>query len=1384
MIPLDAGAGLGEDHLNHTTNAAHPPQPTCLRGSSLRVFVSYSTPDLKMAEGLVDALKPVVGGFEAYFAPRSNVGGIYWIPRLGEEIAAADVLLLLLGAKVGSWQELEYYEAFRLNRGSGRPRVVPVLLGRDCPSLAFLHQFHRVRGEGKAPPILVGELVAAFAGADAAAANPEPWRDTNPYRGLQAMGTNSAAFFFGRETVTGDVLQALRQTSGQVLALVGNSGVGKSSIVQAGVLAALRSRLWPGEPARGWPRDLDDSHRWLMLSLKPGERPLKALARAFTQSWLDDPADADAQANKWAENFHNGTTLDELAQVALDKLAERAGEAVPARLLLYIDQSEELYSRADKAQAARFSELVAAGCRAPNLSVLASLRADYYGHLQADTPLFTASRRIDIPPPTEAELERMITQPVALLGARFAMPAMVPLVAQAAARESGGLPLLSYMMADAWEAMRGDEAGELRFPVEITDIGRPLTERAETFLRRNPGQEDTLRRLLTLRLAHVPKEGEPVRRRATQAECGAEEWALAQELAGPDWRLLTLSESGDVLLAEVAHETLLRKWPRLAGWLDVERGFLVWLGQLDAARLAWQEAPPDKRAAALLMGLPLETARHWLATRGEDLSEDDQAFIADSIARDEEAQAQAAEQARLLQEANRSLEKQVFELHLEQARVRVNIAEQQLEKGLADEALAIMVHAFPPELRDRWGDLLAASGPRLRPYKIVEQSRNTLALRGHENDVTSAVFSPDGTRILTASRDNTARLWDAATGAERVVLSGHEETVWSAVFSPDGTRILTASRDNTTRLWDAATGAERAVLSGHESTVTSAVFSPDGTRILTASGDNTARLWDAATGAERVVLSGHEETVWSAVFSPDGTRILTTSQDNTTRLWDAATGAERAVLRGHERCVNSAVFSPDGTRILTASDDNTARLWDAATGAERAVLRGHEYAVNSAVFSPDGTRILTASWDTTARLWDAGTGAERAVLRGHEGLVTSAVFSPDSTRILTASGDHTARLWDAATGAERAVLSGHESIVTSAVFSPDGTRILTASHDNTARLWDAATGAERVVLSGHESTVTSAVFSPDGTRILTASDDTTARLWDAATGAERAVLSGHESTVTSAVFSPDGTRILTASRDNTARLWDAATGAERVVLSGHEETVWSAVFSPDGTRILTASWDTTARLWDAATGAERVVLSGHESTVTSAVFSPDGTRILTASGDNTARLWDAATGAERAVLRGHEDWVRSAVFSPDGTRILTASWDNTARLWDAATGAERAVLRGHEDRVMSAVFSPDGSRILTASEDNTARLWDAATGAERAVLRGHEGVVRSAVFSLDGTRILTASADNTARLWDVNDIPTFEQLIDRARAQVERAKILTPQQERDFFLRQ
>jgi len=851
----------------------------------------------------------------------------------------------------------------------------------------------------------------------------------------------------------------------------------------------------------------------------------------------------------------------------------------------------------------------------------------------------------------------------------------------------------------------------------------------------------------------------------------AEDGKVPSRLSRLNWIFMDTSEALGTGL-----DTLAAALTRDISWIREHTR----IGEL-AAR--WANAR-NKEEHALLRGKDIDDAELWISSRPPqspetpEVTDGQRAFIRESRRAEQEQAQRAREQITrtawfqrwfgralagvgvLLVAGIVGVIWQDIETTRREQSVFLNPIDRATGEQRYDRAMRYALVTYPAKGSWPWTPLSTALEGKLGGAAVM--TRLLLRMRGHQDAVVFAGFSPDGARVLTASGDKTARVWDAATDEVIAVLAGHKGWVYSAAFSPDGTRVVTAAEDKTARVWDAATGREIAVLKGHcpsgqdygafGCSVLGAAFSPDGSRVVTASGDTTARVWDAATGEEIAVLKGHCPpdldyelgcSVHSAVVSPNGTRIVTASDDNTARIWDAATGKEIASLAGHEDTVYSAAFSPDGTRVVTAAEDKTARIWDAATGKEIAVLKGHGAAVVRAVFSPDGTRIVTASSDYTARVWDAATGEEVAVLRGHEGGVTSAAFSPDGTRVVTASHDRTVRLWDGPTG-KIAVLGGHDGTVRSAAFSQDGTRVITASIDGTARLWDAAAGAEIAVFRGHGDSVFSAEFSPDGTRIVTASHDKTARLWDAAAGAEIAVFKGHGGSVSSAEFSPDGTQIVTASGDKTVRLWDTATDKEIATFNGHEGEVTSAAFSSDGTRVITVG-EKTARVWDAAAGKEISVFKGHGESV---AFSSDGTRVITV-GDKTARVWDAAAGKEIAVFKGHGESVTSAAFSPDGTRIVTASFDKTARVWDVATGREIAVLKGHGDVVSRAAFSPDGTRIVTASWDKIARIWDAATGREIAVLMGHEGAVLSAAFSPNGTRIVTASFDGTARVWDV-----------------------------------
>jgi WD40 repeat protein/serine/threonine protein kinase len=593
-----------------------------------------------------------------------------------------------------------------------------------------------------------------------------------------------------------------------------------------------------------------------------------------------------------------------------------------------------------------------------------------------------------------------------------------------------------------------------------------------------------------------------------------------------------------------------------------------------------------------------------------------------------------------------------------------------------------------------------------------------------------------------------------AADAQLMAITGHAARVRSIQFSPDGTRLITAAFDNTARVWDAQTGQQKLLIEGHKAPVLSAYYAPNGRFIVTASLDKTARIWDAATGRELLVLE-HADRVRSAVFSPDGTRIVTASYDNIARVWDASTGQETAKLLGHSELVTFASFSPDGRRVVTSSNDKTARVWDAASGRQIMELRGHIDRVITAYYSPDGARILTGSGDKTARIWDAATGQTVQVLRGNTQLIACAAFSPDGRRVVTADYDYSTRIFDSETGQQISIFNGHTDNVEWAAFSPDGRRIATASVDKTARVWNAGTGEVRQFI-GHTDLLPYAAFSSDGRRIVTSSFDQTVRVWEVASGRQLLLLQHHDR-VTKVSFSPDGTRIASASIDHSGYIWNAESGAQLMQLSGHTEGLFWIAFSPDGRRVGTTSLDKSVRIWDPVTGREQMKLMGHTAAVGAIAFSPDGSRVITAGEDKTARVWDLATGRQILLLAAHTDAVEDATFSADGRRMATASDDGTARIWDADSGNEIMLLRGHKDQVTAIRFSPDRSRFVTASDDRTARIWDAATGQQLLVLK-HPNFVESATFSPDGRQVLTAGDDGVARIWDASTQPIEVQI--------------------------
>ena len=1138
----------------------------------------------------------------------------------------------------------------------------------------------------------------------------------NPFRGFEPFEYAHRSIFFGRDEEVAALCEQLlrREAAGTPGVLVeGGSGCGKSSFLRAGVLPALiHPDMKPGASAdrlRARPVPEGASRAIWRTGLLPVNAPEHKIAASVLSCW---------------QCYPDLRTEGEVSLETLEALVGWWRGRWPAhrRFVWILDQFEEIFDHAQGvATIERLGEFL---CELQELGAwtLVSIRADALPLFKAHAALrqvFGSNEGHYYLETVKAEvLEDVIVRPATAAALRFGQTpsgkSLDHVLRYEAHREAGNaLPLLQFTLAELYQR-RTDRVLTYEAYTALQGSLGIVGTLATSVLESIPEDSRVAPSRLFRALVTLDEHGRAIRRYAALTETRDDD-ALTHALAAFVRARLCVSDKRDGEgVVSFAHDALLRTWPALVDWLKDEAGLLQTrdLAQREM-QLWWKHgksdawlAPADK--LAVFEGL--ETAGVTVAGPVRDFIDRSRRRVRRTTRLRRSAVAMMAALAIVASVAGWVASRKQREAEYETARAL------DAQSRLLTETAAQRLRDF--DLADAQGIILEvlSDAPFARSHtpeavSVFQEIRAADAaiavLAGHGDFLRSAVYSPDGTRIVTAALDKTARIWDARTGAQLAVLSGHGDRVNSAVFSPDGGRILTASADKTARIWDARTGAQLLVISGDVDRMISAAYSPDGTRIVTTSYGKTAVIWDARTGARLAALSGHAATVVYAAYSPDGTRIVTASADKTARIWDAETGKQLAVLSGHGATVESAAYSPDGTRIVTASYDKTARIWDAYTASQLVVLSGHGATVYSASYSHDGTHIVTASADKTARLWDTRSGAQVAVLSGHGDRVASAAYSPDGTRIVTASVDQTARIWDVRAGMPLAVLSGHGDRVNRAVYSPDGSRIVTASFDQTARIWDADAGTVLAVLAGHGDRVISVAYSHDGTHVVTASDDKTARIWDARTGTQLTVLSGHAATVGFAEYSPDGDYVVTASFDRTARIWDAHTGTQLAMLSGHAATVESAAYSPDGTHIVTASDDKTARIWDVHTGAQLAVLSGHAAAVESVAYSPDGMHIVTASDDKTARIWDVSTNRPLAVLSGHSDRVLSAAYSPDGTHIVTASDDKTARIWDARTGQQLTVLAGHGDRVASAAYSPDGARIVTASQDGITRIWDA-----------------------------------------------------------------------------
>jgi WD40 repeat protein len=1154
-----------------------------------------------------------------------------------------------------------------------------------------------------------------------AATTPPTWLDLGrrptkicPYRGLFAFAEEDAPFFFGRETFTDMLIEAVHHQP--LVAVMGSSGSGKSSVVFAGLIKRLR-----------------DTGDWQIIHFRPGLRPLFSLATAVVSH-----QQVYRSRTERLNEIRNLTTHLQTCENSLrDTMDDIFWENSSQRLLLVADQFEELYTlcRDTQQRQAFLDRLIEAIHNCHHFTVVLTLRADFLGQALSYRPFADALQYADLKlaPMTNTELQAAVEKPAALLGVTLEK-GLSKRIVSAVSAAPGNLPLLEFALTQLWEKQHNTQLTHRAYD-EMGGVEAALASYADEIYHQLNDKEQQRAQRIFIQLVQPGEGTEDTRRVATRTEVGEENWDLVTYLA--DGRLVVTGYDEKIAweTVEIVHEALIGSWGKLQQWMQLDRDFRSWQEQLRAAMRTWESSNCDE--GALLRGKPLCDAEYWQNERFLELSAVERNFIGLS----EELRKRETHQ----QKRRRQLTIWGLSGGLVIALSLAGVARWQWQNAIISQitttsASSEALFASHQELEALTAAMRAGRQLQKLPWVKTETRTTVIStlqhllyriknynhLEGDGSRIQDLVFRPDGEMFATVSWDGAVKLWQPDGRLLNKPWLNDLKDISAVAFSPDSKIIATAS-GKTVTLWNLK-GKMLNRLEGHQYTVVNLAFSPDSKMIVTASGD-------AASGQGAVQL-----------WRQDGTLLKTLEDKKNSRLDFQLTVA----------------FSPNGEMIASGGWHGTLRLWN-KDGTSISKTHLGAGAINTVSFSPNSQMIVTGTSYGSVNIHQVDGTLTTTFSADKDGGVWGVSFSPNSQIIATAGSDRTVKLWKL-DGTLVNTLSGHRDVVQTVAFSPEGRMIASASHDGTVKLWKPYRPPMPALKPG--SQVYTVRFSPDGRQIATTSGYRTVTLWNRE-GTLLQTGEWHDSPVVGIDFSPDNQMIATASGDQYVKLWKS-DGTLIKPLERHTSKFLGVSFSPDSQMIAAASEDGTVKLWkQLATGdfstSPHNTLSGHTKAVRAVAFSPDGEMIATASDDKTVKLWKRKVTGEFSTsphntLSGHTQAVNAVAFSPDGEMIATASHDSTIKLWKT-DGSFIKTLTGHRDAVSAIVFSPDGEMIATASHDSTIKLWK-TDGSFIKTLTGHRDAVSAIVFSPDGQTLASASKDETVILWNWQENLDIERLLE------------------------
>jgi WD40 repeat protein len=1217
----------------------------------------------------------------------------------------------------------------------------------------------------------------------------------NPYKGLQAFQESDAENFFGREHLIEQLRDRLLDDHPlfRFLAVVGPSGSGKSSVVKAGLIPALRRGAIP------------QSENWYILEMLPGMTPFEELEAALLRVAVEQP-----------ENLGQRLRSDPktLVQVIDEILPDPQ-----AQLLLAIDQFEEIFTQLeDDPTRQMFLDNVYYAITDPNsrVRVVVTLRADFY-----DRPLMYPNiselmqqRTEVVIPMTPDELERSITAPARRARVSFEQGLPSAIVSEVN-EQPGVLPMLQYALTELFER-RSENIINFQAYRELGGVLGALARRAdEIYEELSPSQQEATRQLF-LRLVTLGEGKEDTRRRALQSEI-LSAVSDPKEMQGVidtfgRYRLLTFDRDpvSRTPTAEVAHEAIIREWGRLRTWLDESREDIRLQRLLGAAARDWHDARQDP--SFLLRGGRLVQFEEWAQRTNLALTPEERDYLSASIT---ERERLAAEEVKR-QERERLSEKRarqrlrfiiatlliasVMGIMLSLAVFRQSrLAAQQRDNAQTQVAVAATAQSDAQNQANLASTSQANAVQQAALAQTAEGNAQVEAVNAQNQAAiaaTAQIEAQSQANLASTSQVNAEQQAGVAQTQAAVAATAQSDAQNQAEIASTSQANAESQAEEAQRQANIAATSQADAITQAEEAQRQANIAATAQIEAQNQADEAQNQANIAATAQ-IEAQQEAETARSLALAANAQQLLESNSPLALRLAYEANQvpapssqaqrvliaavfeAPRLYFKEESGGINQVLIAPDGQIAASANAAGSITLWDLTTGEALARLQGHTAPVNSLAFSPDGRFLVSGSEDTTAVVWELSSRNPVLTLADHQTGINKVVYSPDGLLIAAAAQDGTVKLWTAADGVLEATYQAFgNTIANTLAFSPDNSRLAVAYTD-AILIWTLNNGRFSI-LDDQPNRVRALAYNLDGTQLLSSGNirEGAPQLWDIKNTIFRP-LPQQNGAVNSVAYSPDGTRILTGADDFTVVIYDAANNISLRRLLGHTSPVISAQFSPDGQFILSASSDGVIYLWDANPASQTREYtapdqtSAHLGGLGAVIFDPRNSQILSASNDGVLKQWglEGDLKLERDLGRPSTLELHLALnpqSPPEAPQVLVAT--TNIRALDLAAGTELFSIQEEnpEAFVKSTAFSPDGQLIVFAGgyffrEDSIEftragllSLWDAKSGAlvrrlvgEEAPVEGNNTAILAAAFSPDGALLAAGGEDGSLILWDV-----------------------------------